>query len=633
MQGANQMLDHLFSPISINGMILKNRIIADPTGDVFEEKALGGAALVIAGHAIVEPGKSSFSSKDEPWIFSKYERENTRQRVLKIHKGGAKASIELFHGGEGARVYDFAKGPSDEIRKDGTVVKAMNEAMMQETLDWYSKTAAAAKKIGFDSIFLHFGHGWLPAQFLSPIYNHRTDEYGGSIENRSRFPLRILEAVRKAVGPRFPVDMRISAYEWEENSITFDDVKTFLKLAEPYVDDVQVSSGMDLDRHANVHCITSFFEDYMTNADYSAEIRKILNIPVTVVGAIPTPEAADQLIAEGKADLVAYGRAFLCDPDWANKAMNNHTEDIVPCLRCLNCYHISSDHWNVGCSVNPRFHNESFIPEKLDQAEAKKRVVIIGAGPAGIKAAMAASDRGHEVILFEKSSEIGGMLKYISKEHHKDEVRRLLEYYHAQIAKRQIDLRLSTEATPGMIRDLNTDALILALGAHERRLPIKGSDRNNVVLATEALSFPEKVGNNVVILGGGSIGCELTLGFAEEGKEVSIVEMTGELAANANALQKEAMMQKYAMHPNIHVYLNSACMEIADKEVICRNHENSMVQIPYDTMVLSTGLSVDIEELKKFYGIVRNTISVGDCNRPSNIMNAVFEGYTAAINL
>ena len=249
------MFDHLFKPISVNGMILKNRIIATPTGDDFEEKAMGGAALVIAGHAIVEPGRSSFASPEEPYPFAKYEREETRKKVLKIHRGGAKASVEIFHAGQDARTVDYAKGPSALIRPDGVEVKEMDEEMMEETLRWYAETAASAKKIGFDSIFLHFGHGWLPAQFLSPHYNHRTDIYGGSIENRSRFPLRILETVRKAVGNNYPIDIRISAYEWIEDSISFEDVMYFLKKAEPYIDTVQISSGIDKIFEANVHCI------------------------------------------------------------------------------------------------------------------------------------------------------------------------------------------------------------------------------------------------------------------------------------------------------------------------------------------------------------------------------------------
>ena len=314
------MFDHLFKPISVNGMILKNRIIATPTGDDFEEKAMGGAALVIAGHAIVEPGRSSFASPEEPYPFAKYEREETRKKVLKIHRGGAKASVEIFHAGQDARTVDYAKGPSALIRPDGVEVKEMDEEMMEETLRWYAETAASAKKIGFDSIFLHFGHGWLPAQFLSPHYNHRTDIYGGSIENRSRFPLRILETVRKAVGNNYPIDIRISAYEWIEDSISFEDVMYFLKKAEPYIDTVQISSGIDKIFEANVHCITTNLEEEMPNLKWAKQAKAELQIPVSVVSAVMTPAMADEIISKGYVDMVAFGRTLLADPYWPKKA-------------------------------------------------------------------------------------------------------------------------------------------------------------------------------------------------------------------------------------------------------------------------------------------------------------------------
>ena len=333
------MFEQLLRPLNVNGMILRNRIIATPTGDAFDEKALGGAALVVAGHAIVEPGRSSFASEDEPWPFAKYERETTRKRVLKVHQAGSKASIEIFHGGRESRVRDYAKGPCSLTMPDGTKVRAMDEAMMHETLDWYSRTVASCRKIGFDAILLHFGHGWLPDQFLSPFYNHRSDEYGGSIENRARFPLRILEAVRDAVGPHYPVEMRISAYEWVEGSIEFPDVLAFSRMTERYVDMIQVSSGIDK-------------------------------------------------------NTVAFGRTLIADPDWPRKAMEGRPEDIVPCLRCNNCYHIASDHWNVGCSVNPHYHNESFVPKGIARANTGRNVVVLGAGPGGMTVAHALGDGG-----------------------------------------------------------------------------------------------------------------------------------------------------------------------------------------------------------------------------------------------
>lgn len=627
------MFEHLFRPITVNGMILKNRIIATPTGDDYEEKALGGAALVIAGHAIVEPGRSSFASPEEPYLFSKYERECTRERVLRIHRGGAKASIEIFHAGQDARTIDYAKGPTGFIRPDGVEVREMDETMMAETLKWYGETAASARKIGFDSIFLHFGHGWLPAQFLSPHYNHRTDMYGGSIENRSRFPLQILETVRKAVGRNYPIDMRISAFEWIEDSVIFEDVLYFLKEAQKYIDTVQISSGIDKIFEANVHCITTNLEEEKPNLEWARSVKKNLHIPVSVVGAFMTPAMADEAIAKGDVDMVAFGRTLLADPDWPKKAMENRPEDIVPCLRCSNCYHISTDHWNVGCSVNPRYHCEDFIPKEIEKASVSKYVVVIGGGPAGMKAAITASDRGHRVTLIDKNSELGGMLRFIVKEAHKAEVQRLLNYYRTQIEKRDIEVLLNTEANPEMVKAMEPDAVMIALGAVERVLPIPGIDNPKVLLATEAIDHPERLGQKVAILGGGSIGCEIALGLAEEGKDVFIIEMTGTLAGNANSLYREALRQKFLLHSNIAVCLNSGCKKIESEKIIYTDAAGEEQSISYDSLILSTGLMPQIPQTESFYGISRNTIAIGDCIRPSSIMNANYEAYVNALNI
>ena len=628
------MYENLLKPITINGMILKNRIIAAPTGVDYEEKAMGGAALVIAGHTIVEPGRSSFTSSDEPWAFSKYEREKTKERILKIHKGGAKASIEIIHSGAQARVKDYAVGPCSYIRpRDGVEVKGMTEEDMQETLKWYAQTAASARKLGFDSIFLHFGHGWLPAQFLSPHFNKRTDEYGGSIENRAKFPLRILEAIRNAVGKNYPIDMRISAYEWVDDSIEFDDVLAFLKMAQKYVDTVQISAGMDLVVEANVHCSTSNLEEELPNLKYAIEAKKQLDIPVSVVSAVLDPKKADEIIQKGYVDMVACARSLLADPYWPRKIMENHPEDVVPCLRCLNCYHISTDHWNVGCSVNPRYHNEHFIPNEITKAKTSKNVVIIGAGPAGMKAAITASDRGHKVTLIEKSDSLGGLLKVIVKEEHKDEIARLLRYYKAQIEKRDIKVLLNTTATPESVKELNPEAILIAIGANERILPIPGVNNPKVLLATKAILNPEQLGNRVAILGGGSIGCEIALGLAEKGKEVHIIELTNSLAANANSLYREALRQKFLLHDNIHTHLQAGCKEIGDENIIYLDKDKNERQIPYDNLILSTGLTPQIKETESFYSICVNTVAIGDCIKPSNIMNANYEAYVNALNI
>ena len=584
--------EHLFSPIIINGMISKNRIVAAPTGDDFEEKAWGGAGIVIAGHAIVDYGRSSFASPTEPDIFSKYEVEGAVERVRKIHAGGAKASIELFHGGREARVLDYAIGPDEEVRTDGVRVRAMDEALMSEVCEKYAIAARNARDIGFDMVFLHFGHGWLPAQFLSPHFNHRSDAYGGPIENRMRFPLRILAAVREAVGPRFPVDMRISAYEWVSGSISFEDVKTFVAAAESYVDTVQVSAGLDMNREANVHCMATNFVEHMPNVAWAAEIKHAVSIPVSVIGSVMSPDEAEDLIARGAVDLVAFGRAFTADPDWPNKAMSGHAEDIRPCLRCLQCYHIATNHRNVGCSVNPRYKNEAFIPRRIDSvsADQAKRVVVVGGGPGGMRAALTASARGHEVVLFERENELGGQLRHIAKEHFKEDIARYLDYLCVQMEKSDMDVRLGTEVRFEDVAALDPDAIIVAVGAEETTPPIPGTGRPFVLHGIEAIDRQEQLSGDIVVIGGGTIGAEFALDQSLVfGNHATIIEMGPELAAQGNMLYKIGLRQTMERCTSLDVFLESRCLEIGDHEVIMRDAAGEVHVIHADHVVLVHG--------------------------------------------
>ena len=625
---------NLFRPIKINQTIIKNRIVAAPIGDVFEEKAIGGAGIVVAGHAIVEYGRSSFASSTEPDVFSKYEVEKTVERVRKIHAGGAKASIEIFHGGRYARVLDFAVGPHDEVRKDGVVVKSMDEQMMKEVCDAYANTAKNAMDVGFDMIFLHFGHGWLPAQFLSPLFNKREDEYGGSLENRMKFPKMILEAIRNKVGPHFPIDMRISANEWVEGSIEFEDVKTFIKEVEHLIDTVQISAGLDINHEGNVHCITTNFIEHMPNLEYAAQVKKEVSIPVSVVGAVLSPQEADSIIAEGKVDFVAFGRSFIADPSWPNKAMEGRDEDISPCLRCLQCYHISTNHRNVGCSVNPRFMNEDFIPKTNTIATHRKKVVVIGGGPGGMKAAITASERGHDVTLLEKDAKLGGQLKYISKEFFKEDVKNFYNYLKAQVAKHDILVKTHCEATPVMVKEMNPDAIIIAVGANETVPPIKGIDKELVILGTQAIEIEDQLKGHIVVLGGGTVGAEIALEQSLIHKNnVSIIEMGNELATQGNMLYKIGLRQTMEKCESLTTYLNTQCIEVKDNSVVIKNKDGIVKEIPADKVIVCTGMKSLNTLAESFYGITPNVTMIGDCVKPRKIMEAVFEGHSIALNL
>jgi 2,4-dienoyl-CoA reductase-like NADH-dependent reductase (Old Yellow Enzyme family)/thioredoxin reductase len=624
----------LFSPVKINSLVSRNRIVASPIGNIFEEKALGGAGIVICGHTIVEPGRSSFAGPAEPSVFHKYSVEEARSRIRRCHQSGAKASLELFHAGQYARVEDFAVGPITLKREDGIEVRALDAAGMENIADLFALAAANAKELGFDMVFLHFGHGWLPAQFLSPLFNKRTDEFGGSIENRSKFPLRILEKVRQAVGAYYPVDMRVSAVEWVPDSITFEDTLEFIKKAEAYIDTVQISAGLDINHEGNVHMVTTNFKERMVNREYARIVHREVQIPVSVVGAVLNPADAEELITSGDADLVAFGRSFIADPDWPNKAKDGMEEDITPCIRCMHCYHISTNRRNVGCSVNPRFTNETFIKKHPGRAEKEKFVVVVGGGPAGLMAAITARQRGHRVILFEKNSFLGGALHYVAMEHYKEDIRAYLEYLLRKVHAGGAEIRLSTEVTPELVRNLGPDSLFVAVGARPIEPAIPGMDLPQVVDFYHAIQQGEFLGQKVAIIGGGTIGAEIALELSElYGKEVYLVEMTGEIAAQGNMLYRIALRQKMDAVPNLVRLLHTKCVEITPNAVILEHDGKETRRIPVDNTIIAAGVIARHTEAEAFYGITPDTFSIGDCNRPGKIMEAIFEGYAIASRL
>jgi len=624
----------LFSPLRIGEMVTKNRIVATPTGDFFEDKALGGAGIVIAGHAIVEPGHSSYSSADEPDAFFKYEVEETRRRVLKVHQAGARASIEIFHAGEFARAHGFARGPVSKMREDGLEVRGMTEEDMEHVLELYARCVRNARDLGFDMVFLHFGHGWLPAQFLSPRNNSRTDEYGGSLENRARFPLRILQTVRDAVGPGFPVDMRISAYEWVDDSIAFEDVVEFLRLAEPHLDAVQISAGLDIGIEGNVHMATTNFEEHMPNAGWAAEVKRELSIPVGVVGAIMSPEQAEGLLAGGAVDLVALGRPLIADPDWPRKAQEGRADEIVPCIRCLQCYHISSERRNVGCSVNPRFNNETFIAKTITIARRPKRMVVVGGGPGGMTAAITARERGHDVTLIDRAPALGGLLRFISKEHYKRDIKAYHEYLLGRMDASGAEVLLGMEATPESVRALTPDILVLALGARPNMPAIPGANLPHVFDGSQAIEREAEIGQRVVVLGSGSVGAEIGLELATlHGKEVTIVDRGVTFARRNNSLYREGLRQKLAVADTLQFRWRSTCERITPDHVVIRGEDGSVTELRADHVIMSAGMTARSREAQEYYGITPDTAMIGDCVSPRIIMDAVFEGHTYAMNI
>lgn len=549
---------HLFSPIRIGNIRLKNRIIAAPTSPsmitteghftpemtaYLEEKAKGGVAVVTYGESIVHSATGKSHNK-QLQLDSFGVKQGMAQTARAIHNAGAYANIQLSHGGKyGGLVSvggdqdgcEVAYGPSHEMTPAGEV-QEMPKELILEIVESYKTGAKLCKDCGFDMVQVHAAHGWLFSQFLSPVMNQRTDEFGGSLENRARFLMMALDAVREGVGPRFPIEIRISGDDLTDVGLGLEDCVKVAKMVEDKVDLFNVSCGNHEDPAMFCRTHPSAFFKRGVNVYLAAEIKKNVSKPVACVGSLNDPAQMEEIIATGQADIVEIGRALLADPYLAKKALEGNAEDITPCLRCYECFGETSKSETVKCTVNPTMGQQ--YPEKTRKqtADTKKRVLIAGGGPAGMEAAITAALRGHDVTLVEKSGELGGNLHPAGAAYFKEDIRKLCKVLISRVEKAGVKVVLNTEVTPEYVETFDPDALFVAIGSNELRPPIKGMDLPHVIMAIDAELHPEKLGKKVAIMGGGLVGGEAAVSFHHEGKECSIIEMKSKIAGEVLSL-------------------------------------------------------------------------------------------------
>jgi 2,4-dienoyl-CoA reductase-like NADH-dependent reductase (Old Yellow Enzyme family)/thioredoxin reductase len=634
----------LFTPLKFNSIMMQNRIMASPMdlvdhrmissdyigGISLADKSLGGAAIVYIAYVNGEDPKTG--------VFAKYNREKTREQIYIIKQAGSKAGVEVpFHGPSAGNGRVF--GPMSELRYDGVKMRAMTPADMKAFFESVGAYCKELKDFGFDTILLHFGHDSLCSQFLSPGFNRREDEYGGSLENRMRFPKEALICIREYVGPDYPLQIRLSRELMVPESYQPEDMLAFIHAIEPYVDMVNISTGMDTyggtyNRYiANIHSTTPSLFPHMYSLAFAEQVKQECDVLVSIVGAVTDPDEAEEALKAGKIDAVMLGRQLVADPFWPKKVKNEQSEDIVPCIRCNNCFHFTTEHKNIVCSVNPRFRRENRVSLKLTHSDVTKKVVVIGGGPAGMKTAITASERGHDVILLEKSDKLGGKINSSDYDARKIDLRRYRDYLLRQTEKSAVDVRLNTEATPELVRSLNPDALVIAVGAEPIMPKIKGIHSPNVF---NVMAFYEKqieVTGNVTIIGGGTVGCELALELADKAEKVTIIEMGSELAAKGNLTYKLAL--DYFMKPfnNIETLMNSRCEEISERFASILDKDNNQKIIQTDMVINATGFRPDRELVESFYGIVPDTHIVGDCESVGTVCEATNYGYFIGANL
>lgn len=494
----------------------------------------------------------------------------------------------------------------------------------------YGQRAAFYKRLGFDAVTIHMSYrAQLPGQLLSPLSNRRTDEFGGSFEGRCRFPLLMLEEVKKAVGNDMLIEIQFSAEE-PEGGYTIEEGIEFLKLAQKYVDIVQVRSAEGDPNHPIPFELnpTPFLE-------LAGKIKAAgLDFLVSNVGGYFDPDIADKAIAEGKLDLVAMARAWISNPNYGELLYAGRKDDIVPCLRCNKCHgRGKNDIMTTCCSVNPKFGFEMVDRYVVTPPEDSKTIAIIGGGPGGMRTALYLADRGHKVTIYEKEAELGGAIKHADYIPFKWTLRDYKNYLIHQVHKKGIKVVLNTAATPEMVED-RYDVVIAAVGAQPIVPRIPGADGANVTVATDAIMHKEKIGKNVVVIGGGEVGVETGMFLAQNGHEVTVVEMRDELAADTTVMHYRSMFSAaWEAIPTFHYVLNATAKEITADHVTYTDKGGVDHDLPADSVVLSVGMRSKSDEALSFYGTNPGFYMVGDCRKPGTIQTTNRSAYVTANNI
>ena len=642
---------HLCQPITLGRVTFRNRMFSAPMGGTditadcsvgprtpgfYELRAKGGAAAVTASELVVHP-QTDASHMFHINLTTPGNLAGWTFLADAVARHGAVPSVELSHSGQYAGTYLVDKdkkksltqfGPSDWVRPDGIPVKALTKEQIADIVKSYGEAATLAKRVGFQMVMVHGGHGWLVNQFLSPAFNHRTDEYGGSFENRLRFAREVLTEVRKAVGPGFPIEFRMSGAELFDGGYTLEDGVKIAQGVEDLVDLIHVSAGSYQFGFFTTHL--PMFAPHGNNVYLAAEIKKHVHKPVATIGALNDPAQMEEIIASGRADVVEMARALLADPFLPNKVMAGQEDEIVRCLRCFTCMAERPTTGTRRCTVNPLIGRECEGTDVLPAAR-KKKVVVAGGGVGGMKAAITAAQRGHQVILLEKTDELGGILKSEQALPFKYEMYQLGLTFARQMEKEGVEVRLNTPATPELLEQLAPDALILAVGSSPIVPPLPGIDGDNVVVVNNYYLEKEKVADTVVVLGGGLAGCECAVHLGMEGKQVHLVEMRDSLAVDCNIRHRPILMQQVDKYTTVHTGLQG--LRVTEDGLVCKDGEGKEVLIPGKTVICAVGQRSNrdtVEALRSCAPFVRE---IGDCARVSNITNAVYQGYHAALDI
>lgn len=531
------------------------------------------------------------------------------------------------------RNYSCNGGIMPETGEETTL---FTEEVLLKFAEDFADAAEAAFNCGFDVLLIHGGHGLILSQFLSPKFNTRTDEFGGSSENRMRFPLMVLQAVRRRVGDSILIEYRISGSELGgEGTFNIGDCIDFLKKAQEYIDIAHVSAGSTFTETEHVTHPTNFLQPGC-NTYLAAAVKACpdIRIPVLTLGGYQEPELMEEVIASGKADIVAMARGTISDPDCPNKARSGLADEIIPCIKCFHCLDYARQ-TAFACSVNPEVGREAILPWLIPPVGEKQKVVVIGGGPSSMQAAITARKRGHDVILIERETYLGGKLVFSEQVPFKRDLFRFMNYQINMLKKLGVEVRLGTNATPGTVETLKPDVVIAAVGSDAIVPPIPGIGGPNVITAEECyekIKAGEDLGRKIAVLGGGGVGCETALYLAmNHNKDVELVEMTDALAREEFWLPQYAITEQ--MDRYVAYHLNARCTGITPDGMLYVDESGKERSIIADTIVLAAGLKPRREAAKAFRPAAGLFIACGDCVNAKNVRTATRTAYDAAVQL
>lgn len=643
---------HLCQPIKIGNVYFKNRMFGAPMGGTditadctigpaskafYEYRAKGGIASVTVSELVVHP-ETEGSHMYHLDLQTPGSLASFTYTADAIRRHGAIASVELSHSGQYAGTYLTDKnkkeglcqwGPSQGTRPDGREVRELTHELIADIVAAYGEKAALAKKAGFEMVMVHGGHGWLINQFLSPYFNKRTDLYGGSLENRVRFAREVLDSVRKAVGPDFPIEFRMSGSELFDGGYTLEDGIGIAKLLENCIDLLHVSAGTYQRGFGVTH--PSMFLPHGSNVYLAEAIKKQVHIPVATIGGLNDPQMMEDIIASGKADVVEMARALLADPELPKKITMNRDDCIVRCLRCYTCMAERAQTSTRRCSVNPIIGRELDGMEILPAA-TKKKVLVVGGGPGGLQAGLTAAKRGHEVVLCEKNAEVGGILIGEQAIPFKYEMYQLGISLGRLCAEAGVDIRLNTVVDKALAEQIQPDVIIVAAGSSPFIPPIDGIESEQVVIVNDYHHQKEKITNAVVVLGGGLAGCEIAIHFAREGRHVCLVEMNDELSPDANIRHRPLLLAEIEKS-GINVFKRHTARAITPDGVVCTNATGQDVLIPGTSVVCALGQRSRRDIVDELWDAAPLVAQVGDCVKVSTITTAVYQGHHAALDI